>query len=617
MKMQARKKKWRVTVITLFLTVIFGFLFFFHFQALKRAETLSEKVDHAYEVVNYTNEVYTILLSAETNERGYIITGDSNFLRLYEESKNKMTTRLGMLEGITSAPPPSQVENIDHIIKLVQRRCIMLNDGIKYRTSNQPRKAVQLLLNTEGKSLMTRLRLVIDELNEAEVKLLHDRSKKISDETTNSFNTLFIGATLILGMILMVYFNRIRLINQLRKTKEELFISNELFHQTLMSLGDGVISTDEQGKVMFMNKVAEKLTGQTLGEVKGKTIENTCRLVDEDNMLYIENPIRKAIARNKAQEFSNHTILISQDKEHYHIEDSVAPIRNYNGGVIGAVMVIRDVTEQSLNRKKLQYAYKNIEEKNQDMVDSIHYAKRIQSAILPRMRDFKQVFPKSFIYYKPKDIVSGDFFWHHRSGNKQYVIAADCTGHGVPGALMSIIGNELLKRIIIEKQISDPSQILYQLEDGISNAVRNSGESNDVKDGMDIAVCVIEDGTRLYFSGASQSLYYSPAGESNIQELKGSLFPIGNNLDYMDKVFDTQSIPVKPGDKIYLSSDGYYSQFGGAERRKYMKKRFKDTLLTLKSKTMQESEKSLVNDFCAWKGELPQVDDVMVIGIEL
>jgi serine phosphatase RsbU (regulator of sigma subunit) len=251
------------------------------------------------------------------------------------------------------------------------------------------------------------------------------------------------------------------------------------------------------------------------------------------------------------------------------------------------------------------------------MVDSIHYAKRIQTALLPRMGDFRTIFPQSFIFCKPKDIVSGDFFWCYETPTRKYIIMADCTGHGVPGALMSIIGNELLNRIIMEQKVTDPARILYMLEDGITGSLKNSGSVHDVKDGMDIAVCVLEEGKRLHFAGASLSLFLQRKGHNDLTELKGSLFPIGNELDYTDKTFDTQTITIEKGDVIYLSSDGYYSQFGGPNNKKFMRSSFKSMLAGLGGLDMQKRKNIAHIEFERWKGATTQIDDVTVIGIEI
>lgn len=616
MEKQARKKKQWLLVTTAFMVLAFGLLFWLHYQTLNRSQALSEKVTRVYEVVNLNNELYMALLSAETNERGYIITGDKKFYTHYNSAKDKISASLVRLKDFAKQPPV-QVQRIDTITALVAKRTQLLNRGMVYRNQVETDKAVQLVMGGEGKNLMMRIHASIEDFNTTEVKLLEEQSLLGKTKTSVSFNILFGGATFILVLMMMFYRTRIRLINQLRKTKEELFQRNELFEQTLLSIGDGVISTDANGQIIFMNRVAEKLMGQPLPAAQGKTVENICTLVNEDTLIPIENPVAKTLQTNTPIPLHNHTILINKNEGHYHIEDSVSPLHNHRGDLMGAVMVIRDVTEQSVNTKKLHTAYKKIEDRNKDMVDSINYAKRIQTALLPRLGDFRRIFPESFIFYKPKDIVSGDFFWCYETPTRKYIIMADCTGHGVPGALMSIIGNELLNRIIMEQKVADPARILYMLEDGITGSLKNSGSASDVKDGMDIAVCVLEERKRLHFAGASLSLFLQRKGRNDLTELKGSLFPIGNELDYADKTFDTQTIDVEKGDTIYLSSDGYYSQFGGPHNKKFMRGSFKSLLAGLGGLDMQKRKSLLHVEFERWKGTTTQIDDVMVMGIEI
>jgi len=253
--------------------------------------------------------------------------------------------------------------------------------------------------------------------------------------------------------------------------------------------------------------------------------------------------------------------------------------------------------------------------RNKNITDSINYAKRIQVGLLPRHSLLQELFPTSFILNKPQNIVSGDFFWCHQSRSKKIIAVADCTGHGVPGALMSIIGNNLLEQIVVEERIENPSEILELLDTRLREAM--SSDTYDVQDGMDICLCVIDTHfNELYFTGAQRPLFITD-GKGGIRELRGNRCAIGGNAEGMVKYFETQRFPITPGQRIYLTSDGYYSQFGGVDDKKFLKPRFKRTLESIQSLTMEQQKTKLNSILQEWSGQNEQVDDVLVVGVEL
>ena len=227
---------------------------------------------------------------------------------------------------------------------------------------------------------------------------------------------------------------------------------------------------------------------------------------------------------------------------------------------------------------------------------------------------FKLYFPKSFVLFKPRDIVSGDFYWiGHRQGITA-VAAADCTGHGVPGAFMSMLGISFLNEII-SRCIPNPNTILNRLREMIMKALHQTGESSVHKDGMDIALCVIDhEAGMLQFSGAFNSLYL--VRDDELEEFKGDRMPIGI-AGIEEKSFTNHKIILKKGDMLYIFSDGFPDQFGGPDERKYRYKPFKQLLLRIHNKDMHIQRRVLDNEFNRWKGGLDQVDDVVVIGIRI
>ncbi|MNJ86044.1 Tetratricopeptide repeat protein [compost metagenome] len=263
-----------------------------------------------------------------------------------------------------------------------------------------------------------------------------------------------------------------------------------------------------------------------------------------------------------------------------------------------------------------------LEYKNREILDSITYAKRLQDAILPAMDYWHRILPESFILYKPKDIVAGDFYWletHTVSdGNDSteylFFAAADCTGHGVPGAMVSVICCNALNRSVLEFNLSAPGKILDKTRELVISTFSKSVEN--VKDGMDISLGCLNVKTReLLWSGANNPLWIVPAGSNEIIEWKADKQPIGTYTD--EKPFSTHSIILEPQTTIYLFTDGYADQFGGANGKKFKYKQFKDSILTIHDRPMDEQKEHLETTFENWKGELEQVDDVCVIGIRI
>jgi serine phosphatase RsbU (regulator of sigma subunit) len=261
---------------------------------------------------------------------------------------------------------------------------------------------------------------------------------------------------------------------------------------------------------------------------------------------------------------------------------------------------------------ELKKAYHRIAEKNKDIMDSIIYAKGIQRAMLPEKKKLKDIFPESFIYYKPRDIVSGDFYWFVKQENKFLIAAADCTGHGVPGALMSVIGIELLNKIIVEKRITYPSDILRNLNAGVTRFFNQ--QENETRDGMDIAVCSIDIANHtIEYAGANRPVWL--IRNSILEEIKPSKFPIGGGLE--PRIYISHKVSYEPNDRLYLFTDGVTDQFGGFDDRKLMKKKLKKLLVASRPLSLDDQKKALSDFLDNWKGENSQVDDMLAIGIKL
>jgi len=251
-----------------------------------------------------------------------------------------------------------------------------------------------------------------------------------------------------------------------------------------------------------------------------------------------------------------------------------------------------------------------VEMKNREILDSIHYARHVQEALMPQPGLINDFFTDSFILYEAKDIVAGDFYWLERLGGRKLIATADCTGHGVAGALMSMIGISLLTQLVMEKGLSDPAPILDQLHTGVITALRQAeGNSHD---GMDIVLCAFED-DRLFFAGANRPLWL--IRNNALVEYPGTKLPVGGLQILNRGNFIQHEIRLEKGDVIYMFTDGYADQFGGAEGKKLMTKKFRETLLSIHAKPMAEQQLFLRKMLRDWQGINDQVDDVLVMGI--
>lgn len=278
-----------------------------------------------------------------------------------------------------------------------------------------------------------------------------------------------------------------------------------------------------------------------------------------------------------------------------------------------------------LEKKQVEIVSKNmalevantiIHEKNKDITDSIRYAKRLQTAILKPEDTLSDYFSDGFIFFKPKDIVSGDFYWFEKFGSRSFFAAADCTGHGVPGAFMSIIGCNLLSQAVNENNITNPDAILNSVNKGLSKVLQQRIKEMSVKDGMDIALCVFNaDTMMLEYSGAYNPIWHVRDGK--LAEYKADKFPVGAFVDDEIRFFKKHEIRVEKGDLIYLFSDGYADQFGGMGGKKFKYKTLQKLILENYSKPASVQKAVFENTFENWMGNLEQVDDVLLMCVQI
>ena len=302
-----------------------------------------------------------------------------------------------------------------------------------------------------------------------------------------------------------------------------------------------------------------------------------------------------------------------------------------------AFVVYRSYRRKRKDNKLLAEKNNLIEAQKQSITDSILYAKRIQQAILPSKEFVEEVLPEHFILFRPRDIVSGDYYWMTQKENKIIVTAADCTGHGVPGAFMSMLGVSFLNEIVNKNNVTQANLILNNLREHVKRTLSQTGKQNEAKDGMDMALCVIDmDNNNLQYSGAYNSLYVirssndtllhnnieetatlmSPDNKYGLFEIKADRMPVGIYLKEKES-FTNNIVKIKKGDALYIFSDGFSDQFGGKDGSKFKSKKFKQLILSIQDESMKNQREILNTTIDNWRGDIEQIDDILVFGLKI
>jgi len=297
------------------------------------------------------------------------------------------------------------------------------------------------------------------------------------------------------------------------------------------------------------------------------------------------------------------------ERKNREIEKQKLELENLNGEIIGQRDEIEAQRDSMASQKQL------IDQQNIAMTDSIHYARRIQDAVLPAREVMRYLLPKHFVFYRPRDIVSGDFFWIDKKDETVLLAVADCTGHGVPGAFMSMLGISLLNEISSSFSRHPTNEIMDELRDQVIAALGQTGDKYEAKDGMEMGLVAINTKTReIQFTGANLNLYLFTKGELII--VKGDRMPVGIHSE-SGTLFNVQNLKLNRGDNLYLFSDGFPDQFGGENRKKYGSSRLKKLLTELQQLIMLDQHNAIEEAFDQWKGSQEQIDDVLMIGIKL
>jgi serine phosphatase RsbU (regulator of sigma subunit) len=281
--------------------------------------------------------------------------------------------------------------------------------------------------------------------------------------------------------------------------------------------------------------------------------------------------------------------------------------------ILAALLLVCTIKYKKLSNIKARQI-NIIDKKNQVLTDNLKCAHVIQKAFLPSHELFSQLFPYSMIISKPKEIVNGDFIWYYQNTDFIIVAMVDCTGHGVPASLMSIIGNNLLNTIIREYGFNSPSKVLRSLDQLLKNEFETSQDSQVFVEGMDIAICYISK-KEIIYSGALMPIVISSSGTCKL--FKGNNYPLGGYIIKREKIFKDQTIPYKKGDRIYMFSDGFYDQFGGDHGKPMRLKNFIESIKQAQSIPILNQEKYFNDYLNNWMSNYDQIDDISLIGIEL
>ena len=430
-------------------------------------------------------------------------------------------------------------------------------------------------------------RKALDELKKL-IEIQRKHSIEISDNMLDSFNSLqmivrWVAILLSVGGILIAFFTVRSIVKPIRELKS-----------MLLSMGHGVLPlfrirrrNDEIGEMSdALNSLIDGMerTTQFAKEV------GSGNFFSDYKPLSVDDSLGLALLKMRVDLHTNEQILESKVIER-------------------TEEVVRQKEEIGKQNEKLEVLYKHV-------TDSIRYAKRLQDAILPPDNYIKQVLPNSFVLFKPKDIVSGDFYWISQKNNKTIFAAIDCTGHGVPGAFMSIVGHNLLKHVLNNTPHVEPASILDEVNKGVAETLHQGIDETSTKDGMDIAMCAIDyDTLELQFAGAFNPLYLLRDGA--LQQIKANKFPIGFFVDEDKKKFTNHKIQLIKGDCIYIFSDGYADQFGGPNGKKFMVKKFDELAVKICKYPIEEQKAILDKTLEDWKGAHEQVDDILVIGVRI
>ncbi len=458
----------------------------------------------------------------------------------------------------------------------------------------------------------------------------HEEIFSLQTEVTNQkiqrniFIISFIFMILVVIMILYIYNTKIKEVLKLVKIQErELeFRKFEVLKlgQILNHTENSILISDLRGNILWANNGFSSLFGKTYEEFKEQNSANIFDEVNEKNQKVIEECKQKKepvfYSSEYTDEFDNKVWF----------QRSLVPILDESRNIINFAAIDADLTAIKLAMEQVNIQKKQVEDQKQKITDSINYASYIQRAVLPPEEFINAILPQHFILYKPRDIVSGDFYWAKKIENSVFIVAADCTGHGVPGAFMSMLGISFLNEIVRTDTIK-ASEILNKLKHKIIDSLHQTGKDGEQKDGMDISVCIVDSVQQKFqYSGANNDAYFIRKNGENyeLKTLKANKMPIGIYYNDSQEVFENHEIDLLQDDTFYILSDGYADQFGGSAGRKFLIRNLKNLLLAIQMESMQEQKNILTHRIQQWMShkdnhgkKYEQIDDILIIGMRI
>lgn len=370
---------------------------------------------------------------------------------------------------------------------------------------------------------------------------------------------------------------------------------------------NAVVIANAEGVIEWVNEGLQKMHSKNVRTPKSIIGQSLVALSSNKDLAgIIEN------SRKHKTSFIYESESTNEEGREYWVQSTLTPILDAQGEVCRFVIIDADIT----SRKAAEDV---IAQKNKDLTDSLNYALRIQNAILPDHKKIFSLLPDTFVLFQPRDIVSGDFYFVESIRLNDGTVltgfaVGDCTGHGVPGALMSMMATSFLKHSLTEKDVNSPADALEYLNQKISLMLHQHSDSDEIRDGLDLAFCVLNTRTHmLYFSGAHRPIVFVQGGE--IHEIRGINRSIGHSAT--SEAFTNHAIQLQNGDCVYLFSDGYSDQFGGPQGKKFKHARFKQIIAENHALSMQDQLNILKEAHAAWKGELEQVDDICILGVRI
>jgi serine phosphatase RsbU (regulator of sigma subunit) len=581
--------------ILIFLTNI---NFFATYLTLHKSKKINDSITQVYSPsVNALEDLNLLILRSRMYISNWVfIQSDENNLdkkRLAHLIKKEYPEVKKKIQALAVNWDPAEKSKVDsifyHIEDLFQMHAHvmdLLNSFTSYEVSLVVFEARTMVeegdIHLKTEMILENLSKVVDQQNR--------NTNEVSDNMQNAFTVLQtvvigFGILILVGGVLTAFFTVRTIVRPISELKD-----------TILQMGKGITPAES-------SKDREDEIGEMSIALNGliRSFKSTSSFAHDVG----------------SRKYDTHFVPLSdQDELGHALIQMRHDLKEYGEGMEQLVEertaeVVRQKEEITEQNKKLEKLYKHV-------TDSIHYAKRIQNSILPPLSLIQKRLPETFVLYKPKDIVSGDFYWYEQLGDDIIIASVDCTGHGVPGALMSMIGNNILNQAIIKYGAKNAAILLDELNQGVANALRIGQDAQNAKDGMDISLCRINYKENiLQFTGAYNPLYIIRKDE--LLEVKPDKFPIGYYVEDPDKKYTNNDFKIEEGDVFYLFTDGYADQFGGPNGKKFMYRQFKELLLRIYSMPIEMQRDILDTTIEDWKkaGGVDQLDDIQVIGVRL